>query len=180
MFSLREKRDDLLFFLKLIFGLNIFSRLLFTNRFRSQVVRHQLDLLAERAVVIRSLCLANVGGVRVRGGHGAIHEHCRAEMFLQIPFECPGRIIVGRQRCVRDLVAAEAFGYVHDNVDLFTSTVVEPLAYLSADAGVMRHLDRIPACRGCRLCQERLGYSPTAPVVHHRKAGGVAGTSRRF
>ena len=65
MFSLREKRDALLFFLKLIFGLNIFSRLLFTNRFRSQVVRHQLDLFAESPVVIRGLRLANVRSVRV-------------------------------------------------------------------------------------------------------------------
>ena len=108
MFSLREKRDALLFFLKLIFGLNIFSRLLFTNRFRSQVVQHQLDLLAERPVVVSSLCLANVGSVRVRGGHGAIHEHRRAQMVPQVPFERPGRVIVGGLRCIRDLVVAEA------------------------------------------------------------------------
>lgn len=47
-----------------------------------------------------------------------------------------------------------------------------------ADAGVVRHFERIPACRGSRLCQERLGDASAQPVVHHRKAGGVAGTSR--
>jgi len=54
------------------------------------------------------------------------------------------------------------------------------LSDFGADAGVMRHLDRFPACCGRRLRQERLGDAPARPIVHHRETGGVAGTSRRF
>lgn len=49
------------------------------------------------------------------------------------------------------------------------------LSDFSADAGVVRNLDRIPACRGSRLCQERLGDAPARPIVHHRETGAVTG-----
>ncbi len=79
-------------------------------------------------------------------------------MVLQVPFECPGRVIIGELRCVSDLVAAKALRHVHDDFRLFCRSG-EVLAYFSADTRVVR---------------DRLGFPDTVPVVAHARLRDAA------
>ncbi len=88
MFSLREKRDALLFFLKLIFGLNIFSRLLFTNRFRSPAPRAAGLVIIELSPHFGQIILAD-SFFKNKIKNTKKHPGNRAEMFFISVMEIP-------------------------------------------------------------------------------------------